>query len=126
MRNTFILVACVALSLGTVFGLRAVGAYQEQNDKPKHTIKQVMQDAHKGGLLKKVLAEEATPEEKLALLDYYVSLTENQPPKGEPESWRTKTQAILAAGVKVAVGREDGIELLENATTCAACHSVHK
>jgi len=126
MRRSFYSVACVAVLLATVLCFRAIGADQGSNEGPKHSIKQVMLDAQKGGLLKKVLAEEATDEEKLALLDFYVSLAEAKPSKGDAESWRAKTQAILTASARVIVGRADGIELLENATSCAACHSVHK
>jgi hypothetical protein len=94
--------------------------------KPKYTVKQVMTEAHKGGLLKKVLEGKASQEEKLALLDHYVSLTENKPLKGTQESWDQKTNAIVVAAAKVAVGRDDGNALLKKVTDCMACHKEHK
>ena len=93
---------------------------------PKHSIKAVMENAHKAGLLKKVLDGQATQEEKLTLLDHYVSLTESQPPQGSPEGWREKSNAVVVAAAKVAVGRDDGTGLLKAATNCAACHKEHK
>jgi len=92
----------------------------------KYSIKAVMENVHKAGLLKKVLDGEATQEEKLTLLDHYVSLTETQPPQGSPEGWREKSNAVVVAAAKVAVGRDDGTQLLKAATNCAACHKEHK
>ena len=95
--------------------------------KPKHTIKQVMEINHKGGgLLKKVLDGEASQEEKLVLLDHYVSLAENKPPRGEKEAWDMKVNAVLIAAAKIAVGREDSAPLLQKAANCAACHREHR
>jgi hypothetical protein len=92
----------------------------------KFSIKDVMENAHKAGLLKKVLDGQASQEEKLTLLDHYVSLTESQPALGSPEGWREKSNAVVVAAAKVAVGRDDGTELLKAATNCAACHKEHK
>ena len=94
--------------------------------KPKHTIKEVMQNANKGGLLKKVLDGQATPGEKLALLDHYISLLENKPPKGDMDSWNELAGKAALASAKVVVGRQGAPAELKNATNCAACHKVHK
>lgn len=109
-----------------------VGRAQEDDEaeeaKPKHTIKDVMGRGHRGdeALRTKVLAGDATPEEKLALLDLYVSLSENKPPRGEEAAWNAKTNAVLLAAAKVAVGREDGVAALRRVTNCAACHREHR
>ena len=111
---------CCASAMGIAW------AAEEQQSEPKHTIKDVMKTAHKDGLLKKVLAGDASQEEKLILLDNYVSLVECTPPKGDMDSWhRLAGQAALAAA-KVAVGREGATDELKVATNCAACHKVHK
>jgi hypothetical protein len=93
---------------------------------PRHSIKDVMENAHKAGLLKKVLDGQASQEEKMTLLDHYVSLTESAPPQGSPEGWQAKANAVVVAAAKVATGRDDGTELLKGATNCAACHKEHK
>ena len=108
----------------------AVGAfaYAQDNDakKPKHTIKEVMKGAMKGGLNKKVLSGKASEKEKLELLDMFVSLVENEAPKGDQASWQKFSGMAALAAAKVAVGREDGLADLKEATKCAACHKAHK
>ncbi len=101
-------------------------AAEDEPAAPKHTIKDVMTNAHKEGLLKKVLSGDASQQEKLILLDHYVSLAENTPPKGEKASWSDKTNAIVVAAAKVAVGRDGSLDVLKVTTNCAACHKVHK
>ena len=98
----------------------------EDGDKPKHTIKDVMKSAHKEGLLKKVLGGQASEQEKLTLLDYYISLVENTPPKGGSQSWHNLAGKVTLAAAKVAVGREGATAELKKATNCGACHKQHK
>ena len=110
------------LSMSVVLVLAA----DQDKSQPKHSIKEIMVNAHKAGLLEKVVKGDASPDEKLVLLDHYVSLAENKPPKGSAESWQEKTNAIVLAAAKVAVGRDGSAMLLKNATDCAACHKLHK
>ena len=119
---------------GLVVGLAAafLGAAafaQSEGDskpKPKHTIKDVMQGAMKKGLNKKVLSGKASDKEKLELLDMYISLVENKPSKGDAASWQKFSGMAALAAAKVAVGREDGLKDLKEATKCAGCHKAHK
>jgi hypothetical protein len=100
-----------------------------QETKAKHTIKEVMQAAHgrEGARLRqKVIDGQATAEEKVQLMDMYLSLAENAPPRGSAEDWHTKTDALLVAAVKVVAGREDGVAALRTASNCMACHSAHR
>lgn len=101
-------------------------ATQEEDTKPEHTIKDVMKKAMKDGLLKKVAGGEATDEEKKELLDMFISLVENKPPKGEMESWHNLAGASALAAAKMVVGREGAADELKAATNCKACHSEHK
>ena len=101
-------------------------AADEEKSAPKYTIKEVMEKAHKAGLLKKVVADQASQEEKLALLDLYISLVESKPSKGTPESWQGKAGIVALAAAKVAVGRDGATAQLKEAVNCAACHSAHK
>jgi hypothetical protein len=122
----FCLLCAVTSGLAVLSAQDQPAAPGGQPPAARHSIKDVMENAHKAGLLKKVLDGQATQEDKLALLDHYVSLTESKPPQGSEEGWAAKTNAVVVAAAKVAVGRDDGTELLNKATNCAACHREHK
>ena len=117
-------VAAIAMCGALVFAQD--GDKKEMKPKPKHTIKQVMKEAMKGGLNKTVISGKATPEQKLALLDMYVSLVENKQPTGEAASWQKYAGTAALAAAKVAVGREGAEKELKAATNCKACHDPHK
>ena len=107
-------------------GLYVVNA-QEKKEEEKVTIKQVMQKAHKAGLLKDLVVKGmATDEQKAELLKLYKGLAANKPPKGEQESWNAKTKARVDAAQAAVDGKENASMLLMKASNCAACHSVHK
>lgn len=97
----------------------------DEEAKAKHTIKEVMKIAHKDGLLKKVLGGDTSQDEKLVLLDSYISLMENKPPKGDEGSWHNLAGQAVIAAAKVAAGR-DATADLKKATACGTCHKAHK
>lgn len=121
--------------LGTlmVIGLLAGAGWQvasaeetDEKGEPQHTIKEVMKLAHKDGLLKKVLDGKGRHKDAMELIDYYASLADNPPPRGDAESWKAKTDALIIAAARVSVRRKDGIAKLKAASNCMACHEVHK
>ena len=120
----------LALSAAVVVGSFAFAQDSEEKQeaaKPKHTIKEVMEQALKGNKLnKKVLSGDASEKEKLELLDLFVSLVENKAPKGDQASWQKFSGSAALAAAKVAVGREDALKELKTATNCAKCHKEHK
>ena len=119
----------ISLVCTLIFGTCIAVALADQGDdekKAKHSIKEVMKNAHKDGLLKKVLSEDASAEEKLVLLDHDLSLLDNKPPKGDEDAWHQKTGAVVLAAAKVAVGRDGALKELKTATNCGACHKAHK
>lgn len=124
------LLTLMALSFTYTAVVMAQGT--EEKAKPKHTIKEVMKGAHmpasegEKSLRDTVLGGKATPEQKQQLLDFYISLAENEPPKGEKEAWDKKTRAVVVGAAMVVVGRDNGIEVLKVATACPACHKDHK
>ena len=91
-----------------------------------HAIKEVMKKAHKEKLLNKVLSGEASQDEKTTLLDLYLSLPENEPPKGDIKDWNQRTTEVIFAAARVVTEREGSLGQLKKATTCAACHKVHR
>ncbi len=116
----------------TVVGLcaglasRMALAVQDETPAPKHSIKDVMKEHKKGGLLPKILAGEGTEDDKKNLLDMYISMLEAKPPKGEMDSWQKLAGAQALAAAKLVVGREGAIDELKEATNCAGCHKPHK
>ena len=121
----------MALSVASVFlGLMLSVAWADHHEAGEHgakyTTKEVMKKAHKEGLLKKVLGNQASEQQKLQLLDLYLSLLENEPPQGSEESWVMKSGTAIVAAAKVAVGRDGAVADLKSATNCKACHEVHK
>lgn len=123
MRKLTCLCVAVLLTVGVTNGF---GDDAEEGDG--HTNKEVMA-AHKGGansLLSRVVSGDATAEEQVELLDLYVSLRENEAPRGDAESWHELTDAILIAASKVVAGRDGAGDELKEATNCMACHSQHK
>ncbi|QDV27262.1 hypothetical protein [Aureliella helgolandensis] len=116
--------ALAALACGTV---SSVARAQEDGSKEaKYTIKEVMVQGHKDGLLKKILSGDASQEEKQKLLDLYISMFEFEPTKGDMGSWQRLAGGATLAAAKVVVGREDGLKELEKASNCKACHTAHK
>ena len=124
MKAKTVLVGAMA-SLLTLYGMTFSSA-QNANAAPLHTIEEVMEQGHKDGLLKKILAGEGSSEDKLKLLDLYVSMIESEPPKGDMASWQNLAGKAALAAAKVATGREGSLDELKAATNCAACHKLHK
>lgn len=124
---------CSAVGGGllTAAGLMQAIAWAQAADapKPKHTIEEVMEGAHKGGkdsLLSKVADGKASAEEKSELLDLYISMSENEPPQGDPESYHKLANNAVLAAARVVVGREGAEKEIKKAVNCAACHKAHK
>ena len=95
-------------------------------DKPAYTVKKVMGMAHKGGLLKKVTAGDASSDEKKQLLELYIALWENKPSKGDAASWTDKSSAAVVGAARVVLGQDGAEDKLKKAVNCGACHKIHK
>jgi hypothetical protein len=112
-----------AAAVMAFIGLTYVGAADD--DKPKHTIKEVMKEAHKDGLMKKIASGKGEKDDKDKLVELYTDLSKNKPPKGEADDWKTKTTAMVKAAKAVADGSGEG-KALTKAANCKACHDLHK
>lgn len=101
---------------------------QAENAKPKYTIKDVMKALHKGeeNIGKKVIKGDGTKEDFAKLVEYYASLPQNEPPKGEKGSWETKSAALLKAAKGLNNHEAGALEAYKTAVDCKACHSAHK
>lgn len=120
MRKMF--VASVVIALGWL-AVSLTGTAQET--KPA-TIKEVMATCMKGGLCTKVAKGEASADEKKKLVEMFTALAADKPPKGDAESWKAKTTALLDAAKAAAEGKEGAGDKLKAAANCMACHSAHK
>ena len=108
------------------FGWLAVSVFAADDEAPKYKIKDVMKTCMKGGLCAKVAKGEASADEKKQLVECFTALAANKPPKGEGESWKAKTGALLEAAKAAAEGKEGAGDKLKAAANCMECHKAHK
>lgn len=108
--------------VGMIFCLSASGAGDK---KPKYDIKEVMDKAHKQGLLKKVVSGKADEDERKELAELYTALSQNKPPKGEVSDWKKVTGTMVKAA-KAAVKDAAKGKALGKIVNCGACHKEFK
>ena len=119
-------IAAPVLVLGLVIGLNAL---RGADDAPKYTIKEVMKMAHQpqnNSLFARVNSGKASKEDKQKLVDYYTALAADVPTKGDADSWKEKTSALLEAAKDVQEGKEGAVKELKKAGECGPCHKAHK
>ena len=89
------------------------------------SMKTVMQKGFKGddSLLKKILEERATQQEKNLFVTYVETLLGFKPKKGS--GWSKKATAVVHAAKAVRDGDGD-LDTLKTATNCRSCHEPHK
>ncbi|HVX13221.1 MAG TPA: hypothetical protein VHC22_18695 [Pirellulales bacterium] len=123
MRTKWLLCLHALLVIGPTAGL-LMGA--DDDEKPKYTIKEVMKKAHKDGLMKKLADGGGTKADAEELLDLYKAMAKNKAPKGDAESWKTKTKALVDAAQNVVDDKPGARAELMKAANCAECHKAHK
>jgi hypothetical protein len=114
---------CVA---AVAVGFASLGIFGAAADEPKYTIKEVMKEAHKEGLLKKVGSGKASKEEKEKLLALYIALHQNKPAKGDAKDFAKQSQTIVDAAKAVVEGKAGSEGALVKAVNCKNCHSQFK
>ncbi|TWU05769.1 hypothetical protein [Stieleria varia] len=119
------LVAAAACFCAAALLCLPAGAAEEEEAK-KYKTKEVMKEAFKGPLLKKVAGGEASDEDKKKLHDMLVAMSKNEAPKGDAESWKKLTSALVKASKAAVDGDEGAGDMLKKAANCKACHSAHK
>ena len=114
------------LALGALGGLATYQA--ADSDKPKHSIEEVMEKAHKGkeSLYKKVTSGKANADQKKELLGLYEDLAKNKPEKGSQEDWKKRTTAIVSAAKQVVEDKPDATTKLRKVVDCKGCHDLHR
>ena len=111
----------VALNVGFAWN-------NDDDDKPKYTNKQVMAKVFKGpkALKTKITKGTATEKEKKEALAYLEAMAKNKPKKGDAESWKKKTEALIKACKDVVAGKEGAVKAFNAAANCKSCHNLHK
>lgn len=118
-----------ALAVGLVGASYAEDKGKEEPKGP--TIKDVMKKCHsapKGEdpLCKKFLTGAATEAEIKTILACYAALPGGKPPRGEADSWKTKSTALVSAAKDLAAKKEGAADAYKKAVDCKACHEAHK
>jgi len=115
------------LSLMLVLGVNNAGE-KDKKAEPKYTIKEVMMKAHDGdGILSKVLDGKATATEKKELVELYVALHDNAPPKGDMAKWAKVTQSLVDTAKSIDAGNDaKAVKTLFMLANCKACHTEFK
>jgi len=119
-------VAMLALTL--VLGVNSAGE-KDKKAEPKYTIKQVMMKAHDDdGILSKVQEGTATAKEKKELVELYVALHDNAPPKGDKAKWAKVTQSLVDTAKDIDAGKDEqtAVKTLSKLANWKACHSEFK
>ena len=119
MRVVVLVLSLVAVSAVSVSVIADDG-------EPKYSIKDCMKACFKGPLIKKVASGEASDEDKAKLHEMMVAMTKGTPKKGDAESWKMKTAALVKAAKAAVDGDATAPAMLKKAANCKACHSVHK
>lgn len=119
MRRTWVSLFALLAIAGTTLGFVAEDA--------KYTTKEVMNKAQKGGLMKKVLEGKATAEEKAKLVEYYESLPQHEPNKGDAAAYKKLTENMVTAAKAAQKGEAGWKQKLQKAAAnCKACHDLYK
>jgi hypothetical protein len=98
----------------------------DDDSAAKYSTKDVMKKAFKGPLLKKVAGGGASDAEKKQLHEMLVALSKNKPKKGDAESWKKLTGALVKASEAAVKGDAKAGGMLKKAANCKACHNSHK
>ena len=121
MRKSILTVAGAALLSAGFLAVHAA-------DKPKHSIKEVMEQGFKGktSAAARVGKGEGTKDDFKLLAELTRDLPLNTPEMGDAKSWKTKATALAAAAKALADGKAGALEQWKEAANCKACHTDHK
>lgn len=125
-RNLPARVTCLFSLAALVAVLAPSRVFSDKLEGHGAAVRKVMADAHKSGLLKKVLGGEASDEEKGKLLEAYVMMYEAKKPAGDDESWTNKTGDLMVSAARMVLGEDGATASLEKTSNCGGCHKAHK
>ncbi len=111
------------LAVVAAMGVAVATFAANADDKAKYTIAEVMQQAHKSGLLKKVSAGTAEKADREKLAELYKALAQGKPPKGDSDEWKKTTETMAKIAEDAIKDPDAGKKLKVN---CGACHGKFK
>ena len=116
---------CAAGGLAMVIGMAIVHG---EDAKPKVTIKEIMKNDNKGddSIVKQIIAGKGTPEQVSRLQADYKLLPDLEPPRGDKESWKAKSAALMQATDALKLDDQASIAKFKDAVSCRQCHQVHR
>ncbi|MBS0266259.1 MAG: hypothetical protein JSS02_30295 [Planctomycetes bacterium] len=109
---------CCAVA-AVVAGL-SVSLVSAADEKPKYSIKEVMEFQKKDKLFDKMKKGEISKEDKAKLLEGWESAAKHKPPKGDEKEWKEKVEAVVKAI------KDDDKDAFGKAIDCGACHGKFK
>jgi hypothetical protein len=113
-------------SMVAVIGFVVLLSPGAAGEKSKYTTKQVMKAVMANKLGPKVFSGKGTKEENKKVLEYFISLHGNMPPKGEQGSWDKITKSLVDTAKKIDAGEEKGSAKLAKLINCGVCHGQFK
>ncbi len=114
--------------VGSLLAMLAMVLALNAQETPK-TIKGIMKAAHGGGkqsLLTQVIGGSASDARKKELLNLYETLAKTTAKKGDADSWKEKTAALVKAAQACVKGDAGAAKNLQALANCGACHKLHK
>ncbi len=109
------------MSMALLLGVSGAG-----EKDAKYQIKESMKAVMASKLAMKVFNGQGTPEENKKVLEHFVSLHANMPPKGEKDAWAKVTQTLVDTAKKIDSGEEKGSAKLAKLINCQGCHGQFK
>lgn len=116
MRNFVFWAAALVICFGSIV--------HQADGGPK--TRAAMKKCMKGGLCKKVATGKGNANDKAVLIAAFKAMATEKPPKGDADSWKTRTDALIEAAQLAVDGDVRAGLALKNAANCKDCHTAHK
>ena len=115
MRKAWVFLAL--LSLGASF-----------QQKGNAAIKKMMESTHKGrdNIASEVRNGRGTEDDVKQLLAAYKGIAPLKPAVGDAKSWKSRTDAVIAALSDLAAKKPGAVDRVHSTTECRACHEAHR
>ena len=97
-----------------------------EGEEGLYSISQVMEYAHKNKLYRELFSPPVDEAVAERLITLYQSLPKQSSPKGDPDDWTTRAEALASSAEGVINGDADAGKAFRKAVNCNSCHSRHK
>lgn len=116
----------MGMHVGTAALLALLALFpQQQGNK---VIKAMMERSHKGrdNPASELRNGRGTEEDAKKLLADYKMIAAQKPVRGDLKSWKSRTDAVIAALNDLIAKKPGAVDRLYSTTDCRACHDVHR